>query len=249
MIRDKNKPISYFDKWIRFNMQQVDESLDLYHSGKVADPAKVALLLYGILRRSRHLLLMRYSRGDDQVELYKSLVDGISRWSVLSTYLTSIQSDGPDLQSQYEGLDFDNYYSFFCMLSFAVNLKTDDEQQDLVISLIGNEGKDRLLDQVIARCDPARKVAEQLLFPRLYRPLNDALESPKRQIDLISKFLNGWYDGCKRAYWHDSHLGDDRGYFGYWCVEAAAVVRLWNIDDSSFSDHPHYPRDLIRMGK
>ena len=45
------------------------------------------------------------------------------------------------------------------------------------------------------------------------------------------------------TYWHDSHIDDV--HFGYWCLEAALVTVLWNVDDSSYRDHPHYPSDLV----
>ncbi len=44
---------------------------------------------------------------------------------------------------------------------------------------------------------------------------------------------------------HGTHLVKHSGYPGYWCVEAAGVVAALGIDDSSFADHPHYPRDLV----
>ena len=46
------------------------------------------------------------------------------------------------------------------------------------------------------------------------------------------------------AYWHDSHLNKDTGYFGYWCFELAAFVKALGIPDDAFADNPFYPRDL-----
>ncbi|TBU70990.1 hypothetical protein DNK06_24980 [Pseudomonas daroniae] len=60
------------------------------------------------------------------------------------------------------------------------------------------------------------------------------------------KFLDGWYKGNKNlAAWYDNHKGEDTGYVGYWCFEAALVVKLFGIDDSSFRTHAHYPAELV----
>ncbi|MCD9032645.1 DUF1911 domain-containing protein, partial [Luteimonas sp. Y-2-2-4F] len=63
---------------------------------------------------------------------------------------------------------------------------------------------------------------------------------------LIRKFLDGWYKGNRNvAAWYDSHKGEDTGYVGYWSLEAALVVKVFGIDDSSFRRHANYPADLV----
>jgi hypothetical protein len=55
-------------------------------------------------------------------------------------------------------------------------------------------------------------------------------------------------DSPSGTYWWDGHGIIDRGglaYSGYWCFEAAAVVKLLGIDDSSFRDNEYYPADLL----
>lgn len=69
----------------------------------------------------------------------------------------------------------------------------------------------------------------------------------KQQPVLIDKFLKGYYKGMKNAYWHDSHLGEDACYFGYWCFELAALVKGYRINDASFIDNQYYPSDIVRL--
>jgi len=35
-------------------------------------------------------------------------------------------------------------------------------------------------------------------------------------------------------------------YVGYWCFAAAAIVKLKNLDDSSFRDNDYYPKDMLQ---
>ena len=34
-------------------------------------------------------------------------------------------------------------------------------------------------------------------------------------------------------------------YVGYWCFIAAAIVKIKDLDDSTFRDNKYYPKDLI----
>ena len=44
----------------------------------------------------------------------------------------------------------------------------------------------------------------------------------------------------------DTHLTEDKAdYVGYWCFEAAGLVAALDINDETFADHPHYPKDLV----
>ncbi|MCG9758955.1 DUF1911 domain-containing protein [Pseudoalteromonas sp. Isolate6] len=55
-------------------------------------------------------------------------------------------------------------------------------------------------------------------------------------------YLDAWYvlEGSP-----DYHLMATDAYIGYWCWEIALVVTVFNIDDSSFINHPYYPKDLV----
>ena len=49
----------------------------------------------------------------------------------------------------------------------------------------------------------------------------------------------------KPAAWYNNDQGGEGAYYGYWCFEAALVVRLLDIDDSSFRDNVYYPKDMV----
>ena len=86
--------------------------------------------------------------------------------------------------------------------------------------------------------------------PKPYQALLEAVNARgEQQIKLIQKFLSGYYAGMRKTYWYDSHLGENAGFFGYWCFELAAFVKALNIEDSAFSDNIFYPIDLVKEAR
>lgn len=74
--------------------------------------------------------------------------------------------------------------------------------------------------------------------------------APDRRADLMRQYLSTWYRSSRKALWWGTRqraLLDpgDLAYMGHWAFEAAAVVELLGIDDSSFRDAPYYPADLV----
>ena len=75
----------------------------------------------------------------------------------------------------------------------------------------------------------------------------DAIDAPEAsRASCVGRYLEHWYDVKMDGFsFKDTHLEGNSGYVGYWCVEAAGIVAALGIDDRSFADHPHYPRDLV----
>uniref|UniRef100_UPI002AC31AFB PoNe immunity protein domain-containing protein n=1 Tax=Paraburkholderia bannensis TaxID=765414 RepID=UPI002AC31AFB len=87
-----------------------------------------------------------------------------------------------------------------------------------------------------------------LLHPEPYRPLARAtVAAPDERPAFVREFVEGWYKGMEPTYWYGAHT--DGLYFGYWCLEAALVTVLWDIDDSSYRDNLVYPKDLVDFAR
>lgn len=122
-----------------------------------------------------------------------------------------------------------------------------------VVETIDNAGRDALLDRLIALCHgPVANSATDLLYPACYQPLLEVFDHPPAERGAcMRRFLDGWYAACEGADWCDSLENFDDAmlytdlYVGYWCLEAALVTLLLNIDDSDYRDHAYYPADLV----
>jgi hypothetical protein len=94
--------------------------------------------------------------------------------------------------------------------------------------------------------DSTREIASQSKFPKIYDPLVEVMTAPiEQRAAKLKKYVEGWYNRMKPIYWHDNHEGAEGAYFGYWCFEAALVVMLFDVDDTSLREHAHYPADLV----
>jgi hypothetical protein len=71
--------------------------------------------------------------------------------------------------------------------------------------------------------------------------------TPEERPALVKEFVESWYKGMKSLGWYNSHTGGI--YFGYWCLEAALVTVLLDIDDSSYRDNLVYPKDLVDFAR
>ena len=113
-----------------------------------------------------------------------------------------------------------------------------------MLSLIANQGIDSLFDSIAVEIgDVEREVSKKLLFKKRFSKLYKVIESePEQRPTLVKAYLDAWY---KLEGNPDYHLMDTDAYIGYWCWEAALVVKLYDIDDSSFIDHEYYPKDLV----
>ncbi len=62
-------------------------------------------------------------------------------------------------------------------------------------------------------------------------------------------YLDTWYLNNKNTYWYESHKSKAKTYFGYWCLEAAALTYLLDLDDSEYLDNQYYPKDLVKYAR
>ncbi|MDR2625307.1 MAG: DUF1911 domain-containing protein, partial [Zoogloeaceae bacterium] len=102
-----------------------------------------------------------------------------------------------------------------------------------------------------------RKIGTALLHKKPYARLLKAIDAPEdKQPLLLKDFVDYWYlelarKGDEELWWyifgdpvkHPLTMGS---YFGRWCIEAAAAVKAFGLDDSLCLGHEHYPGDLLR---
>ncbi|MCW2294855.1 hypothetical protein M2262_004905 [Pseudomonas sp. BIGb0408] len=248
MPRDTLKSKEFFDKWISYDLERMQQKQNRLDSGGIPLPYGKVTAAADLCNKALEVIVMSYSRGDRVADFSGHVVRLLAEREQLKALCDALPKDEQKKRIQYERLSFDNYLDFFWWLSLAVCLGMDEAHLERVIALINNAGQDALLDRIAVKLGAhQRAVSNELVFPKQYALLLQALDAPSQeQSNLVKKFLDGWYKGNKNlAAWYDNHKGEDTGYVGYWCFEAALVVKLFGIDDSSFRTHAHYPADLV----
>lgn len=194
------------------------------------------------------LLVLRYTAGHPIDELHGQLP------SVISAFDTYIPLDTPRPNEAHtlEITQLEAYVYVMWLLALCRLLG----HEELIPTVIGwldrnaefNRGRDGLFESVVEKLTGTRFQTERvLLHPEAYRPLAkatvpDATDRPA----LVKEFVENWYKQMEDCYWHGTHTDKEgSSYFGYWCLEAALVTFLWEIDDTSYRDHLVYPKDLV----
>jgi hypothetical protein len=230
----------YFDDQIKFIEEEAFVRLEARIENPDTKPDHRRKLLYRLFYDQLKLLLSKYSAGYPIADMREGFAKVIERRERHQKFMGRL------------GVDFaaiDDYEQSLWLVSLAILLDANAALFNRVLACIGNEGKDKLFERIVLMRAPGRPAGAKLIFPKPFQTLYDAStanesDAPK----LVSAFLKTWYQsmGQLGVYWHDNHKGPEGGgFFGYWCLEAAAVVKVFGIDDSDFRDSRYYPKDLV----
>ncbi|WP_343725370.1 PoNe immunity protein domain-containing protein [Herbaspirillum huttiense] len=195
------------------------------------------------------------------IELNKALMPG-QGWSHTHLLAAPSISDDPCSHQDprpwlFQLSNLEHYHWCFWLVALALLLEIADDQWLRLLALIGEEGSDVLHDRVIATRDPGRQLGSVLLHEKPYSRLLTAIDAPKGlQAASLFDFVEYWYVGLERKggaeiWWYafadplKQPLAKG-SYFGKWCLEAAVVAKVFDIDDSLCLGHESYPGDFLR---
>lgn len=232
--RDTLKPPAYWDDYITYQLETRLPKFRAKAEAATTTPKHRCRLLYSIFRETLHLLIARYSRGDDL--------------TVLRTMFSTVVQALQDYQAQpeHEPYDFDyfdGYVRALGLVALGILLKTDTQTFTRLLDAINQSARDALFDRLVALRQGPALFTTKLLYPRPYRLLYEALDAPdSKRSPLLTGFLQQYYPAMQDTYWHDSHQSEGASFFGYWCFELAAFCRELAWDEPACIDSPYYPR-------
>jgi len=208
---------------------------------KAADPttapAHRASLLYNRFRLHLELVILRYTRGESVAAVQAEWPGALAAFT---DYRRAPQAE------PFDFLLFDNYILGLWLVSLAILVRVNDETWAQLVTQLDNEGRDAVVERLIATRQKGRKQTSTVMYPNPYRELLAAMDNKDAATSHLQAFLKEYYSNMSRAYWHDSDKQNkDPAFFGYWAFELAAIVKALNIDDTSFHDHLYYPKDLV----
>ena len=245
MLRDSRRDTAYFDEWIEFRQSTIDEGIDKVYPSAKGQGLHVSDLFSNAMKNC----IMKYGRGDDFTSMKDSVWQALEMREKMVITLKKIEDEAPNISKMYGKLNLYNYLDSLALLCFVI--AAGGAQEDIKRTLEASDytGQDILLDKVAALIKGTvhnQNMATKLVFPKIYKPLLEVIDAPAEQRHiLMKKFVEGWYKSMKPAAWYDNDQGGEGAYYGYWCFEAALIVRLLEIDDSSFCDNIYYPVDMV----
>lgn len=263
MRRDAMRSEAYWNAWIEYNAsvfkfgQEVLQNLP-------KNPEYPPSFLFEQVKFYCEYILRLYSRGDPTGRMSEHFYRLIEVWEAYDVQLLAIGLKSESSVRLSWSLSFDYYIMCFWLVGWALALDVSDEMWCRLVRLVGNEGEDILLDSIISKRQPFRKVGSSLCYPKAYAGLLEVvLSPPAKRGRLLHSYLDQWYVGLHHAgcpdaiprlrtpYWYDfgSRVSGGGAYFGYWCVEAIAVVVAYRVDDRRLLNHPNYPGDFLKDGR
>lgn len=260
MKREKKGPQSYWERWasLRYDSIQDIEKQILLPTGNARYRPQ---FVYTLVTEYLELILVKYSRGEkisDLVLYFEPLIDAWEESNRLGAEVFTLEQK---VSRRRWNENLDHYVICFWLVGIAIILNVSERSWSRLLLLVDNEGEDALLDRLIATRQKDRLIGTALCHSQPYALLLKALEAPKaQQADLLYNFVDKWYSGLnregtksapaayRRPYWYT--FGDENfdggAYFGRWCIEAAAIVKAFGLDDSLCLGHENYPGDLLR---
>lgn len=260
MTRDTLAPKSYWDQWINYSDNRIDEMVARCKEPP-GDPTYRPQYLSELSREYLHLIFERYSRGDPVQELAQYFPALLSAREESERLGKDVFTAEQQVTRHSWATNLDSYIFCFWLTGLALVLEIPDDQWRRLVTLMGNEGEDVLLDRIIASRDHDRRIGTELRHPKPYQRLLDAINAaPADQPRKLRSFVENWYEELDRPpkkggvpaiydrpYWYgfDEYI-EGGAYFGFWCVEAVGAVKAFSLDDSLCVGLPHYPGDLLR---
>ena len=241
MFRDKFKNESYFKESIPGIVNNIKHSKAKTLQFEVQLKEKIPLVNYYNIANGILIYIKRaYSLGESVQDLVSPAKEMITNYTK-SWYPDADYSEGGDIP----------YTGFLTIVSIGVLLDAKEELTTLhkLVKEVGY--KDYLIDFLFKYIDKNAAVNDGLLWPddSACQKLKEITLSAKAETPkLIGEYLaNDFYTKGNFEDEYNSHKRNDNVYDGYWSFEAAALVKIMDVDDSRFKDNPYYPYDMAHF--
>ncbi|RPD49629.1 DUF1911 domain-containing protein [Hymenobacter sediminis] len=227
----------FFDETININQEEV-----AFYETALLHPEedmKIELgysILFGLRYENASL---KYSRGYPVEEVKQEMLAAID---ALILYMQH-----PKAENFFFNGEQDEYMQAVGLVSLALLLHVDIDVFLRLADAIGAKDQYYVLGWLISRRLPERQpTTTQLLFPKTYARLRDAIQAPPDlQTQLLRSFLASWYESLNTTWYNiHAHRLDAAGFTGYWCWEAAAAAYSLGLDDLELQTMRYYPKDL-----
>lgn len=208
------------------------------------------------LRRSNRLVrtILKFTFGEPIADVKNEFNKVIEYTNENWVGLWTLKLSADNIYQQYT---LSAYDEMLWMLSLGYLLDINDTDFRKMVALIDLDGvRDFLFEFIISAKIKDRKPIDSESYrdffgiPEVFEKLRQAItETDKTKSEkLVKDFITkDWYKNHKGAGWYNSHKSKHDTYFGYWSFETAAIVKIMDLDDSSFIDCQYYPKDLVHL--
>ncbi len=253
-MRDKIKDKEYFKAFTAGIDSRIKSSYQRFVDGKIPKD-RVPWFKLGIFDKYLFRCVAEYSLGNDVntlTETYRNALDLLTNGGWITT-TTKVNIKPNVYKDQYT---VEPHGKMLRMLSLGYLLNMSDQDFRILVDKIDQDNiSDNLYEFIIQARFPDRVQkrpeeynTDQSVILKVYDKLRKATEQGDEEeaSKLVKQFLEkDFYH--KHSGFYNSHKSKANTYYGYWSFEAAAVVKIMGLDDSSFIDNQYYPKDLVHQ--
>lgn len=262
MIRANRGDSAYWKGWVTYGEESICQA-KMHASTSPGDPSYEPQYLFTLMQKHLHQMLRLYSAGNAVAQMTAYFPGLLDAWDRSKRLGAEQWNEDEQYTRNAWRVNYDHYIVCFWLVGLALALEIPDQQWEQLLTLVGNEGEDHLLDRIIASRSPQRRIGDVLLYPKPYARLLKAIDDqPDQRASALLDFVQHWYGevgagarsgvgkqatAFKHPYWY--RYGDENfeggAYFGRWCVEAVAAVKAFGLDDRLCLGQEHYPQALL----
>jgi hypothetical protein len=244
MHREPLRDDAYWQQWIDDCVNAVRERHDKLKVTPFPEKWKKNSITQNLYYDCKRLITLKYSSGIPVEEIKDDYPQLIEAWAAYNQNISSGDNKKHLLLTN-------DYYRVLTLISWGIIFNAPDDLFRSIANHIHSNGDDALIETLLATRLTGRNATDKLIYPKPFELLHKATQSKgEQQIALIKDYLTNWYMNMKDFINYDAHKAKGEGGFeGYWSYETAAVVALYNIDDSSFRDIDFYPKDMADFAR
>lgn len=189
------------------------------------------------------LFFLKYSLGEPVSQLKDVALSAVKNYLVAENHETG----NPEAFKSYIGI----YNDALRLTCLAIIYDARDLLEELKTSFEKNKkGSDLLLDVLFVNGLKEGTISSKLCYPKIFGDLEPLAENEKEASKAaLEIYLTGWYDKMKKTEWHNLHkkskVNGASPFFGYWSIEAAAIVKIFGLNAKLFKDYEYFPFDLV----
>lgn len=244
MQREPLRDSAYWQEWIKDCIDAVQERQDKLKVTPFPEKWKKNSITQSLYYDCKRLITLKYSGEASVEEIKDDYPQLIEAWVAYNQNISTGDNKKHLLLTN-------DYYRVLTLISWGIVFNAPVDLFQKIANHIHSNGEDALIETLLATKLTGRTTTDKLIYPKSFELLYKATQTKgEEQIALVKEYLSNWYKNMKDFINYDAHKAKGEGGFeGYWSFETAAIVVLYNIDDSSFRDMDFYPKDMVEFAK
>ena len=238
-MRDKVKDEMYFSGRFNEDSKNLKKLLNDYYYdiiiGEHPEEFDLNSYKYDIFIYAFYKFYSGYSLGLDINELIPEI----------KLMIQNLIETRKERDSNYEDMEF--------IVHFILLFNQTEFLDDFKKLLEKSEDRDFYLDSVMQCLDSSWQIStEKILWPKEIKPLCEVIQLSKTDqnaaVQRLKKYLDKeWFKTLTEGLITNRQLEKGMWYRGYWCIEAAALVKALELDDTELRDCKYYPYDMAHF--